>query len=202
MPLIEPDGLWRDIRSTGLAENVPALFLDRDGTLIEMVEYLADPAGVRLIDTAVEAVRQANKSGLAVVIVTNQSGIGRGYYDWVDFEAVQARLYDLLEAAGVSVDATYACPHPPPEAGGPQSSTYRKPAPGMLLRAADDLGLNLANSLIAGDSVSDLAAGKAAGLAAGILVETGYGARDRVVARALATDGFDVDWAIWDRARK
>lgn len=197
MPVIDPDGLWRDLRGTGPADNLPALFLDRDGTLIELVDYLADPDGVRLIDTAVEAVRQANNSGMAVVIVTNQSGIGRGYYDWGAFESVQARLYDLLEAAGVSVDAAYACPHPPAEAGGPQNSAYRKPAPGMLFRAADDLGLNLATSIIAGDSVSDLAAGKAAGLAAGILVETGYGMRDLVAARALATDGFGVR-AAWD----
>lgn len=202
MPLIDPDGLWGDIRGSGLSRDVPALFLDRDGTLIELVDYLANPADVRLIDAAVDAVGYANASGVAVVIVTNQSGIGRGYYDWDAFEAVQARLHELLAAADVYVDATYACPHPPPEAGGPQRSVYRKPAPGMLLRAAADLGLNLAKSLIAGDSAADLAAGKAAGLAAGILVETGYGVRDIAAARALVADGFDVDWAIWDRVKR
>lgn len=192
MPVIESDGLWCDLRGTDLPANAPALFLDRDGTLIDLVNYLADPEQVRLIKGAVDAVRAANASGTAVVIVTNQSGIGRGYYGWEAFEAVQRRLYELLEEAGAVVDAAYACSHPPPEAGGPSESAYRKPAPGMLLRARDDLLLDLAASRIAGDTVSDLAAGKAAGLKSGILVNTGYGARDRANALALAGDGFSV----------
>lgn len=197
MAVIEPDGIWCDVRTTGFPPDRPALFLDRDGTLIELVDYLSEPDDVRLIDPAVEAVRMANAAGIAVVIVTNQSGIGRGYYDWPDFEAVQARLYALMAAAGAVIDSAYACPHPPPEAGGPKTSAYRKPAPGMLLRAGRDLDLNIAGSRIAGDTVADLAAGKAAGLKSGILVDTGYGDRDLAAARALADDDFDVAWATW-----
>lgn len=202
MMLIEPDGIWSDVRTPGFPRNRPALFLDRDGTLIELVDYLSAPGEVRLIDEAVEAVRGANMAGIAVVIVTNQSGIGRGYYDWGAFEAVQARLYELLASAEATVDAAYACPHPPPQAGGPLNSLYRKPAPGMLLRAGTDLALDLTKSRVAGDTSADLAAGKAAGLSAGILVETGYGDRDLSAARALADEGFQVTWADWAHSGK
>ncbi|MDE0797772.1 MAG: HAD-IIIA family hydrolase [Alphaproteobacteria bacterium] len=197
MTLIEPDGIWCDVRTPGFPAHRPALFLDRDGTLIELVDYLASPDKVCLIDAAVEAIRTANNAGVAVVVVTNQSGIGRGYYDWTAFEAVQTRLYELLMAADARIDAAYACPHPPPSAGGPAGSLYRKPAPGMFLRAGTDLALDLVKSRVAGDASADLAAGKAAGLSAGLLVETGYGDRDLVAARALADDRYDVAWADW-----
>lgn len=192
MPLIEP-GLWRDIRVPVRRENVPALFLDRDGTLIDLIAYLCDPAEVWLIEGVVEYVREANRAGVAVVVVTNQSGIGRNYYGWDAFEAVQKRVYDLLSDENAFVDAVYACPDLPPGPDGGATSGFRKPAPGMLLRAGDDLGLNLAESRIFGDAATDLAAGKAAGLKAGLLVETGYGARDTEEARALEDPGFSVE---------
>lgn len=197
MSLIESEGLWCDIRTPGFPPGRPALFLDRDGTLIELVDYLSAPGDVCLIEAAVAAVRSANAAGTAVVIVTNQSGIGRGYYDWRAFEDVQARLYALLAEADAQVDAAYACPHPPPEAGGPVDSLYRKPAPGMFLRAGSDLALDLAKSRVAGDTAADLAAGKTAGLASGLLVGTGYGDRDLAAAQALADDRYDVLWADW-----
>ena len=99
MTVIEPDGIWCDVRTIEFLPLRPALFLDRDGTLIDLVDYISSPEDVRLIDDAVAAVRSANAAGIAVVIVTNQSGIGRGYYDWNAFEAVQTRLYELLSAA-------------------------------------------------------------------------------------------------------
>jgi len=194
MTLIEPDGIWCDVRNPDFPTGRPALFLDRDGTLIDLVDYLSDPEDVRLVGGAVTAIRAANAAGSAVIVVTNQSGIGRGYYGWKALEAVQARLYELLAAADAVVDAAYACPHAPLDAGGPQISFYRKPAPGMLLRAGADLQLDLANSRIVGDAVSDLAAGTAAGLSAGVLVATGYGERDIDAARALAADGFEVSF--------
>lgn len=197
MTLIEPDGIWCDVRTPDFPSRRPALFLDRDGTLIDLVDYLSAPDDVRLIDAAVETVRAANAAGIAVVIVTNQSGIGRGYFDWAAFEAVQTRLYALMTKAGAVIDAAYACPHPPPDSGGPAQSLYRKPAPGMFLRAGTDLVLDLAKSRVAGDTAADLAAGKAAGLRAGFLVDTGYGDRDLADARALADDAFDVSWAVW-----
>ena len=192
MTLIENGNLWREIRGDSVAENRPALFLDRDGTLIELVSYLLDPAEVVLIDSTISDVRRANADGEAVVVVTNQSGVGRGYYDWAAFEVVQLRLYQLMSAAGAEIDAVYACPHPPPAAGGPENSRFRKPAPGMLMRAAADLRLDLSRSRIMGDSASDLAAGRAAGLSSGILVPNGYGARDKDAAAALANASFEV----------
>jgi D-glycero-D-manno-heptose 1,7-bisphosphate phosphatase len=192
MALIEP-GLWRDIRVAGRRKNAPALFLDRDGTLIELVDYLSDPAEVRLVDAVVETVREANNAGVAVVIVTNQSGIGRNYYGWDAFEAVQDRLYNLLGGADAFVDAVYACSDLPPSAGGAVTSAFRKPAPGMFLRARDDLELGLVESRILGDAATDLAAGKAAGLRSGVLVETGYGERDIDAARALEDGEFEVE---------
>lgn len=192
MVKIEDDGLWYDVRRAMFPSSGPALFIDRDGTLIELVDYLADPDGVQLIDAAVDAVRAANKAGVAVVVVTNQSGIGRGYYDWEAYASVQKRIDTLLETCDATIDAVYACPHPPPDAGGPAQSAYRKPAPGMLLRARDDLSLDLKKSWIVGDAVTDLSAGKAAGICGGVLVETGYGTRDRAPADELASVEFSV----------
>ena len=110
---IAEDGLWCDVRRDRGFCGGPALFLDRDGTLIDLVPYLADPDGVRLIDDAVELIRSANTAGWAVVVVTNQSGVGRGLYEWSDVEAVQERMFALLKEAGARVDASYAAGHAP-----------------------------------------------------------------------------------------
>ena len=191
--------LWREIRTDCFPTDRSALFVDRDGTVIELVDYLADPAQIRLIGAAVTAIQKANRAGRAVVLVTNQSGVGRGYYGWDTFRAVQERMHDLLRAEGAVIDAVYACPHPPPDAGGPTSSTYRKPAPGMLLQAAEDLKLDLSASRIVGDGTSDLAAGKAAGLSSGVLVASGYGEGEREKCAALHEDSFTVLFASRDR---
>lgn len=196
--ILDPDGIWCDLRpelrpAAQTDDLRPALFLDRDGTLIEHVHYISLAADVRPIPDAVTAVRAANAAGWAVVIVTNQSGVDRGYFGWADVAAVQARVYDLLGAAGAVIDAAYACGHAPPDAGGPAHSPYRKPAPGMLLRARDDLGLDLARSWIAGDGAHDLAAGRAAGLRGGWLVPTGYGARPEEQKRAKALAGAEFE---------
>ncbi len=195
--ILSPDGLglWRDLRLPSRAGAPrPALFLDRDGTVIEHVHYLADAADVRLEPGAAASIRAARKAGWAVVIVTNQSGVARGYFGWDAVEAVQERMYALLAAEGAAVDAAYACGHAPPDAGGPRSSRWRKPAPGMFLSARDDLALDLAASWVAGDGAHDLAAGRAAGLRGGTLVPTGYGARgdEQRKASALAAAGFEV----------
>ena len=144
----------------------PAVFLDRDGTIMEEVHYCKDPALVRLVPEAAEALRALREAGFALVIVTNQSGIARGRLTRADFDAVQARLFELL---GFSLP-THMCPD------GPDApSTHRKPAPGMLLDAARDLGLDLARSWTVGDKESDVLAGRAAGTRT-ILVRTGHGA--------------------------
>lgn len=149
----------------------PAAFLDRDGTIILEKSYLSDPGGVELIPGAIEAMKELQEMGLAVVIVTNQAGIGRGLYSVVDYHAVAARLGTLLEQAGVFVDATYFCPHHP-DATGPCSC--RKPGTGMYRAAAADLRLGLGASYFVGDKRSDVEAAEALN-GRGVLVRTGYG---------------------------
>lgn len=155
------------------------VFLDRDGTLIELVPYLHEPDAVRLIPGAGDALRRLGEAGWARVLVTNQSGIARGYYDLDAVEKVHARLLDLLRVEGAGVDAIEICPHHP-EHGSP--CDCRKPAPGMFTRAARRLGIDPRRSWVIGDRWEDMAAGAAIGCR-GILVLTGYG-REQVDAGA------------------
>ena len=133
----------------------PAVFLDRDGTLIEDRHYLADPAGVALLAGAAEAVRRLNAGGWLVVLVTNQSGIGRGFFTEDDYAAVHRRLAELLAAEGARLDAEYHCPLAP---GDPDPHHLRKPGAGMYLRAAAGHPIDLARSWLVGDRVRDVAA--------------------------------------------
>ena len=107
------DGFHRFRLAEAPRRNGPALFLDRDGTLIEDPGYLSDPDDVRVLAGVPEALRRFRAAGHALVVVTNQSGIGRGLYGWDDYEAVAARLRDLLAAEGIVFDAEYACGHAP-----------------------------------------------------------------------------------------
>lgn len=163
------------------ASLTPAMFLDRDGTLMEEADYCSDPAKVRLIPGVIEALGALKKAGFRLVIITNQSGIGRGYYSVADYEAVQRRLLELL-GEGL-IDATYFCPEAP-EAKSPR----RKPSPAMVCEAARDLGLDLARSWFIGDKAIDVQCGHAAGTRA-ILVLTGHGhAEDAGRAEFVAKD--------------
>lgn len=133
----------------------PAVFLDRDGTVIYDRDYLGDPAGVELVPGAAAAISRLNAAGIPVVLITNQSGIGRGYFGVPEYEAVQRRLGDLLAEHGARLDAVYYCPHAP-DARPP--CDCRKPAVGLYQRAARDHGLDLARSWYVGDRVRDLSA--------------------------------------------
>ncbi len=134
----------------------PAIFLDRDGTIIEDRNYLGDPEGVRLLAGAAEAIRLFNGGGWPVVIVSNQSGIGRGLISADDYERVKARMEMLLAHAGAHITATYHCPHSP-DASLP--CDCRKPLPGMFLSAARDHALDLSRSHYAGDRMRDIEPG-------------------------------------------
>ncbi|HEX9106925.1 MAG TPA: HAD family hydrolase [Longimicrobiales bacterium] len=159
----------------------PAAFLDRDGTIMVERGFLADPAGVELLPGALEGLRALREAGYALVIVTNQSGIARGYFGEPEFRAVQARLEELLAGEGISLDGVYLCPHHPDS--GP-ACNCRKPAPGLYRRAAEELRLDLSRSLFIGDRPSDVQAARTLG-GTGILLRTGYG---DAVAAALPTD--------------
>ncbi len=156
----------------------PAAFLDRDGVLIEEVNYLCEVGQVRLIPGAAEAVANLNLAGVPVVVVTNQAGVARGYFPEGRVAEVHAYLDELLAERGAWVDRYYYCPHHPDAAVAQYrvECECRKPRPGLLTRAARELGLDLIASFLVGDKASDLAAGGAAGSRT-VLVRTGHGAK-------------------------
>ncbi len=143
-----------------------ALFLDRDGIINEEVGYLIRPADVRFVPGIVSLCRTAQRLGYRLVVVTNQSGIARGFYTEADFEALMQWMREALGREGVRLDAVYHCPYHPEHGVGVYRREHedRKPAPGMLRRAAADLGLELPASVMVGDRCSDIAAANAAGL--------------------------------------
>jgi histidinol-phosphate phosphatase family protein len=143
----------------------PAVFLDRDGTVMEDVGYPRDPDAVRLLPGAAAALRELHEAGFALVIVSNQSGLARGIITAEQARAVHERFVALLAAEAVAIDAYRYCPHGP-DAG----CACRKPAPGMLLDAARELGVDLTRSVMIGDRASDLEAGRAAGCPTTILI--------------------------------
>jgi D-glycero-D-manno-heptose 1,7-bisphosphate phosphatase len=153
----------------------PAVFLDRDGTLIEHVHYLSDPAAVRLLPGAPDALRRLRDAGYALVLVTNQSAIGRGLLSVGTLDAIHDAMNRQLAEHDVALDAIYFCPEAPSKDGDRTTIDHpdRKPAPGMLLRAAADLDLDLARSWMIGDMISDALAGRHAGCRGSILVRTG-----------------------------
>jgi len=158
-----------------------AAFLDRDGTLIDELGYLADPDGLRLLPGAAEGVRLFNQAGWRTIVVTNQSGIARGLFGEDDLARVHARLEAELARAGARLDAILHCPHHPSEGSAPwrRACACRKPAPGLLLEGAAQLGVQLERSWAIGDSRRDVEAGRRAGVQGTILVLTGKGADER-----------------------
>ena len=172
-PLTEP-GVWIDgIGGRVFPPHLPALFLDRDGTINVDTDYPSDPAEIELRPQMLPAIAAANRAGIPVVVVTNQSGIARGYFGWSVFAAVNGRVLDLLRDQGMFVDMVLACAYH--EAGvGPLAipdHPMRKPNPGMLVEAGKRLALDLQRSLIVGDKPADMQAGERAGLARGWLVD-------------------------------
>jgi D-glycero-D-manno-heptose 1,7-bisphosphate phosphatase len=150
-----------------------AVFLDRDGTLNVEVNYLHRVADLVLIPSAAQAVRTLNQAGYLVIVVTNQAGIARGYYDEAALHAFHAHFSNVLAASGAHLDAIYFCPHHPDFTG---TCMCRKPAPGLLQRAAAEWCIDLQQSWLIGDNSSDIKAGCAGGCRT-ILVRSGYGAQ-------------------------
>jgi histidinol-phosphate phosphatase family protein len=158
----------------------PAVFLDRDGTLMEEVEYCRDPEKVRLLPGVKTGLLRLKEAGYRNVIVTNQSGIGRGWIRPEEYEAVHARLLELI-GEGL-VEAAYFCPDAPE-----QATDRRKPGCGMLLEAERELDLDLGRSWMIGDKASDMECARRAGVR-GILVQTGYGATEDAGGAIAAKD--------------
>jgi len=192
--LIDDAGLWCQIECATV-RNRAALFLDRDGVVVADTRYLGRPEHLRMMEGAAAAIARCNTLNIPVVLVTNQAGIARGYYDWDGFRAVQTALSAALGAAGAHFDAVLACAYHA-EGAPPLRSVnhpWRKPNPGMIITAADRMDLDLSHSWIIGDNVSDITAGAAAGLAGGTLLAA---AEERLrEAQLLANDRFVVDSA-------
>lgn len=150
-----------------MAKLQPAVFLDRDGTLNENLAYLTSPAQMRLLPGVGKALQLLRAAGFACVVVTNQSVVGRGMISDAELEGIHQEMVRQLAAVGAKVDGIYA-------ATAVSDHPDRKPAPGLLLRAANDLQLDLANSWMIGDSLRDMMAGQSAGCKGCILVRTGH----------------------------
>jgi len=188
----------------------PAVFIDRDGTLTEEVGYVNHPKRLRLLPRSAEAVRRLNAAAVRAVVVTNQAGIARGYFSADVLEAVNRELLSQLADAGARLDGVYVCPHHPSVGAPPYRAECdcRKPKPGLLLRAAADLALDLSASVMVGDKASDLEVAPRVG-ARSVLVLTGYGLGEWEYRRAtfpvapdhVAADLLDaVEWALASRA--
>lgn len=173
------------------------VFVDRDGTLCEEMDYLSDPDQVALLAGAARGVAMLNRAGVAVVVVTNQSGVARGLFGEDAVRAVNARLLELLAGQGARVDAVYYCPHHPEAGREPyrKACGCRKPEPGMALRAAADLGLDLSACYTVGDKAGDVELARRAGCRAGVLVLTGYGAEQQ---QAMDAPGAAPDYTAAD----
>jgi histidinol-phosphate phosphatase family protein len=148
-------------------ESWPAVFLDRDGTLMQDAGYCGNPKDVEVFPQVAEALRRLKQHGYKLVIITNQSGIGRGYFGETEYRAVEAEF--LRQLGDGLIDASYHCPELPTT-----NSFRRKPGPGMIFEAQRDHRLDLRRSFFVGDKASDIGCGRNASLRT-ILVETGYG---------------------------
>ena len=175
MHLLDGVGLWADIRCERPAAAGPVLFVDRDGVLIEDRGYVGSAAETRVYPDAPEAVAAARTLGYRVAIVTNQSGIARGRYDWSGFAAVQEAIDAALARAGTAVDAVFACAY---HADGQPPYViadhfWRKPNPGMIVEGLRRLNGAAARSAMVGDQPADVAAARAAGLGRAVLIDAG-----------------------------
>jgi len=175
-----------------------AVFLDRDGTLIAEKEYLRDPALVEVFFGAASALSRLQRAGFQLIMVTNQSGVGRGYFTMADVDKVNARVLEEFSRDGAGFQKIYIAPEAPD-----QPSRGRKPSPQFLFDARDEFGIDLASSYMIGDKLIDLECGWNAGVRASILVRTGYGAETErkhasQLGRAIVVNdlGAAADWIL------
>jgi D,D-heptose 1,7-bisphosphate phosphatase len=183
-----------------------AVFLDRDGTINEEVGYLSRLEQLKLYPFTFEAIRIINENGMKAVVVTNQSGVARGYFSEDFVRTVHLRINEMLQAKGAFIDRFYYCPHHPAEGNEPylRSCNCRKPEPGMLIRASEELDVDLSRSYMVGDMAKDMELAKRVG-ARGILVRTGYGKgviSSDIKPVYVAKDVLDaVNWIMKDRGK-
>lgn len=162
-----------------------AFFLDRDGVVIEQISYLHDPEQVAVLPGVPEALAEIHRNGYLAVVISNQSGVARGYFTIDAVHQVNARMKQLIsEANGEYFDGIYFCPHSPDD-----NCQCRKPLPGLFRQAEAELGIDIAGSVMVGDRRSDLTGGQIAGCRSSFMVRTGYGAGEEAKGNA---EGFTV----------
>ncbi len=149
-----------------------AVFLDRDGTICEDFGYISDPKKVKLIDGSAHGIKLLKKMGYKIIIVTNQSGVGRGYFTLDEMFRVEDRLEELLREEGARIDGFYFCPHHPDE-----NCKCRKPKTFLIEKAKEEHNIDLSHSFFIGDKMTDVLCGKRAGLRS-ILVLSGFGKKE------------------------
>jgi len=197
--LVPPAGIYARFRKEGLhdCQGRPALFVDRDGVLIEEVGYISRREDVNFIPGAIEAIRTFNYANIPVIVATNQAGIGKGYFDWENFEEVQEEIMGVLKKGNAFLDAVIACPYH--EDGIKEyrydNHPFRKPNPGIINFAAEQFGIVLGRSWMVGDKLSDIEAAMGAGLCGAVHVETGYGKEQRKSIENLQKNSFEILFA-------
>lgn len=154
---------------------IPAIFFDRDGVLIKDCHHIRDPEKVILLDGVTDLINEANKKGWLIVIITNQSGISRGLFSWKDYELVTERMLDLI-GENLIINAIYANGY----SSNTKEAQWRKPNPGMIYQASLDFNIDLNNSILFGDRLTDLVAGERAGLKEVFHLLTGHGKKERL----------------------
>ena len=166
----------------------PGIFIDRDGVIIENRDnYIRSWSDVEILPEAIEALALASSLNYKIVIVTNQAGIGKRLIRETIATSINRRLLKIIKNAGGQIDGVYVCPHTPDD-----NCDCRKPKPGLLLRAAKELSINLSQSIMIGDALTDIQAGQQAGVAASILVLTGRGAEQSRLPAAISLNKFDI----------
>ena len=158
----------------------PALFLDRDGVIIEnRSNYVRAWSDVSIYPQAIEALIKVKPTGYKTIIITNQSAVGRGLISPEIAQEINLRLMEEIQSAGGRIDGLFMCPHAPHD-----NCACRKPQPGLILEAADSLSLDLSRSILVGDALSDIMAGQSAGVGKNVLVRTGRGGAQSTIALA------------------
>ncbi len=183
-----------------------AVFLDRDGTINEEVGYLSDLEKLNIYPNSFEAIRLINENGMKAVVITNQAGVARGYFSEDFVNAVHSRINETLQKKGARIDRFYFCPHHPTEGKGHylKSCDCRKPKTGMVIKASEELDIDLSRSYMVGDTEKDIELANKSSVT-GILVRTGYGKKEmpsNIKPDYIAEDILDaVNWIIRDRKK-
>ena len=160
----------------GIDNKRKAIFFDRDGVLINDVNYIKRPEEVNLLNGVIDVIKYAKKMGFLIFVITNQSGIARGFFTWEDYEKVSKKMLEIINFPE-AICAIYANGEGPNNL---DNNSWRKPNPTMILRAAKDFNLDLENSILVGDRLSDLISGEKAGIKNLVHVSTGHGVNERI----------------------